>query len=740
MGTTPVYREALRPVAVRVEDLLARMTLEEKAGQLLQLDARHDWAEKYDRYQPGSMLNVMDEAAAEVQERARRSRLGIPVLLGIDAIHGHSLKRGATIFPTQLALSCSWNPELAEEMARITALEASYTGVHWTFAPVLCLARDLRWGRVDETSGEDPKLIADIGCAMVRGFQGERLDDPRRLLACAKHFAGYGETQGGRDASEAEHTRRKMLTWFLPPFERAVRAGCATFMTGYQSIDGTPCTANRWLLTEVLRETWGFEGIVVTDYNNVGRLHSEQMVCATMEDAAIAALQAGNDLIMQTPEFYEAVIQAVRAGRQAEEVIDRAVRRILRMKFALGLFENPRLPDADGARAVINCAAHRAAALEAARQSVVLLKNEGVLPLRVEELRRVAVTGPLADNAFAQLGDWSLGSIPADGATHPRELTVTLLDGLRARLAGRCEVVYERGCSMYAVPEDDETANWQPRAFSTDESGIAAAAAAARSADVAIVAVGDTVSLTGEYRSTATLELMGPQQRLLEAVHATGTPLIVVLINSKPLAIPWIAAHAHAVLEAFNPGMLGGTALAEILVGDVNPSGKLTISFPYHVGQQPVWYHRVPGTHGGCYADGYGFDALYAFGFGLSYTTFRYSNLRLARETLVPGEPLDISLDISNTGGRDGVEIAQVYVRDVYTSVTWPDKLLKAYARVALRAGETRSVSFRIPYDDLVIVNGALQRVVEPGAFEVMAGGSSRDSDLLRARFHVQAS
>ncbi|MCX7847067.1 MAG: glycoside hydrolase family 3 C-terminal domain-containing protein [bacterium] len=737
MSEVERYRDAQESVAVRVEDLLGRMTWEEKAGQVLQIDGRHDWKEQYLKYEPGSMLNVLDEAAAEVQELARKSRLGIPVLLGIDAIHGHSLKRGATIFPTQLALSCSWNPGLAEEVARVTAVEVSYTGAHWTFAPVFCLARDLRWGRVDETSGEDPRLVGDFGCAMVRGFQGERMNERRRVIACAKHFAGYGETQGGRDASEGEHTERKMRAWFLPAFERGVRAGCATVMTAYHVIDGTPCTGNRWLLTEVLRGEWGFEGVVVTDYDNVGRMHREQRVSESVEEAVVVALEAGNDLLMHTPGCYEAILRNLRSGRLREEVLDRAVRRILRLKFAMGLFEDARLPDEEGARLVLNCAEHRAVALEAARQSIVLLKNDGILPLREGGIRRVLVCGPLADNAFGQLGDWSLGSNPADEGTHPREATVTVLDGLRERIGGVCEVAYERGCTIYEGEGADERVQWEPGRFSTEEAGIKAAVQAARGADVVIAVVGDTVSLTGEMRSTATLELMGPQRELLRALRGTGRPLVVVLINSKPLVLTWVSEYANAVVEAFNPGMLGGKAIAEILMGDTVPTGKLTISFPAHVGQQPVWYHQLPGTHGTGYADGISFEALYPFGFGLSYTRYEYRNLRLARGEVREGEALEVEVEVENVGERDGEEIVQVYVRDLFTSVTWPQKLLKAYARVRLRAGERRVVRFTIPYWDLALVDRRNRWVVEPGEFEVMVGGSSRENDLLKAGFRV---
>ncbi|MFW6304011.1 MAG: glycoside hydrolase family 3 C-terminal domain-containing protein, partial [Candidatus Sumerlaeota bacterium] len=601
--------------------------------------------------------------------------------------------------------------------------EMAWTGVQWTFSPVLCLARDLRWGRVGETFGEDVLLIGDMATATIHGYQGDDLAARDSVLACAKHFAGYSETQGGRDASEADLSRRQMLSTFLPAFERAAKAGAATFMTGYQAIDGLPCTANRWLLTEVLRDAWGYEGFVVTDWNNVGHMKDDQKVCGTIKDGSIRAAQAGNDMIMSTPGFYESTIEAVKSGELDEALVDQAVRRILSIKFKMGLFEDPRLPDAAKRKTIIGCPEHRKAALQAARESMVLLKNRNnLLPLQTDTIKKIAVLGPNADDAFTQLGDWSLGTGQAGEGKHPRTSVVTLLDGLQKRFPSGMHIDYLPGCDM----KDPDTAE------------VAEAAHLAARSDLAVVAVGDNLKLTGEFKSTATLELTGGQQALLEAVKATGTPMVVVLINTKPLCLPWVAENADAVIEAFNPGMEGGTALAEIIAGDVNPSGKLTISFPHHVGQQPVHYSRLHMQHGGEYVDGYSFEPLWAFGDGMSYTTFRYGQPRLDKSEIKEGEPVTVEFELTNTGERDGVEIAQCYLNDSFTSATWSHKLLKAYQRVELKSGESQSIQFALQYDDLALIDADCNRVVEPGDFELLIGPNSRDGDLQKVGFTVK--
>jgi len=718
-----VYKDPQRPVEERVEDLLSRMTLEEKVGQMCQLDGRQEPERQLREKQAGSFLHVMGQITQRLQHLAEGSRLGIPLLFGIDAIHGHAFWPTATVFPTQLGLSCSWNPDLVEEVGRITAKEASYTGVHWTFSPVLGTARDLRWGRIDETFGEDPYLIGVLGSALVQGYQGDDLADPHTIMACAKHYAGYSGTQGGRDASEADLTKRHMLSLFLPPFRDAVAAGCATVMTAYQSIDGVPCTANRWLLWEVLKEEWGFDGFVVTDWNNVGRMHTEQKVCATMEDAVRRAAEAGNDMIMTTPEFFESAVKLVQSGKLDVAHVDEAVRRILRLKFKLGLFDRNRHADLEGGADVIGCTEHRQAALKAAYQSMVLLKNQdNLLPLG-DDVRRIAVIGPNADDVEAQLGDWVSWSgqlRKSDVADRSHESVVTVLDGIRRRAGDRCRVATVKGCDV----RDPGTA------------GIAEAAELARAADVAVVVVGDGLALNGERHDRANLDLSGGQRQLLQAVRATGTPTVVVLINGKPLSIPWAARHAHAILEAWNPGLEGGTAIAGILFGDRNPSGKLTISFPHHVGQQPVTYNQVPGWHADHYVD-MPAEPLFAFGYGLSYTRFAYAHLRLDERELAAGETLRVQVDVKNNGEREGIEVVQLYVNDVYSSVTTPVKELKAFQRVDLKPGEVKTVRLEVPYERLALVNQDLEAVVEPGEFEVMVGSSSRDQDLLKDTFVV---
>jgi beta-glucosidase len=721
---TPAYRNPSLSVEERVADLLGRMTLEEKVGQIIMWDARPDDLSFINSRQPGSILHILGEKLDRAMDLAAQNRLGIPLLVGEDAIHGHSFWKGATIFPTQLALACSWNPDLLQQVGRVTAVEAIPTGIHWTFSPVLCLTRDLRWGRTGETFGEDPYLIGELGAAMIRGYQGKGLNDPQAILATAKHYAGYSETQGGRDASEADISRRKLRSYFLPPFERAARAGAMTFMTGYQSMEGVPSTANHWLLTEVLKDEWGFKGVLVTDWDNVGRLVKEQKVCADYVEAAVVAVRAGNDIMMTTPEFFEGAIEAVRTGRLAESEIDAPCARFLALKFRMGLFENPRRPDLAKAAVEIGRADHRAANLEAARQSLVLLQNNGLLPLDPTQLRSIAVIGPNADDDLQQLGDWSLGAPqhPPEAGKHPREKTTTVLDGIHTLAPAGLTIRYERGCS---IVDDDLT-------------GIPAAVTVAQASDVVVAVVGDHLNFIGETLSTATLELQGGQVALLDALAQTGKPMIVVLINSKPLVLPASAKRAAAIVELFNPGMEGGQALAEALFGLLNPSGKLTISIPVHVGQQPVFYSQVRGQHGTRYAD-LTQEPLFPFGHGLSYTQYAYANLRLGATSLRLGETAQVMVDVTNVGSRAGVEIVQVYVSDVVTSATWVNKALKGFARVHLARGEKKTVRVEVPWQAFEIVNAQGERVVEPGEFEILVGPSSRDGDLLKTKLVVEA-
>jgi beta-glucosidase len=739
------YQDAALPIGERVDDLVRRMSLTEKVGQMLQLDARLDLADAVLTRTAGSLLHASPARIREAMAMVETTRLRIPLLMADDCIHGHAFWPGATVFPTQLGMACSWDPALVERAARVAATEISTTGLHWTFSPVLCVARDLRWGRVDETFGEDPYLIGELGAAMIKGYQGGGLNDTTAVLATAKHFAGYSETQGGRDASEADLTPRKLRAWFLPPFERAVQAGCATFMLGYQAIDGVPVTANRWLLDGVLKREWGFPGTLVTDWDNVGRMVWEQQVCADYVEAAVVAVESGNDLIMTTPGFFEAAQQAVAEGRLAEEKIDDAVRRILRLKFELGLFENPRAADAERQAAVIGSAPHTAVNLELTRRSLVLLRNDGTLPL-TGAARRIAVVGPNADDVHNQLGDWAGASGQVDWMPdgHPRETITTVLDGLRALAPEGWEVTYAKGAEIGSLQPDPAGSHFpdgQPRpplfqAAAADPAAIAEAVSLAESADAVVCVLGDNVALTGEGKSTATLDLQGGQSALLDALVATGRPVIVVLVQGKPSTLPASAERAAAIIEAFNPGMLGGRAIAELLLGLIEPSGRLPISFARHAGQLPVYYNQLRGQHGNRYAD-LTQEPLFAFGEGLSYSTVEYSDLRLDEDLVSPDGVIRARVTIANTGERPSLETIQVYVSDVVTSVTWAERELKTFRQITVAPGERVEVALELPASACSLVTSDNRRVVEPGRFELLVGRSSKPADLLRAPFEI---
>ena len=764
------YQDALLPTADRIADLLGRMSVPEKIGQMLQLDARDDLEEQVLRKHAGSILHASPEAVLRARSLTMQTRLHIPLLVAEDCIHGHSFWEGATIFPTQLGLAASWDPGLAERVARATAVEVSATGIHWTFSPVLCIARDLRWGRVGETFGEDPHLIGELASAMVRGYQGGGLDDPTAILATAKHFAGYSETQGGRDASEADLSRRKLRSWFLPPFERVAQEGCRTFMLGYQSTDGVPITVNDWLLNDVLRGEWGYTGTLITDWDNVGRMVWEQRVQPDYAHAAAAAVNAGNDMIMATPGFARGALDALAQGLMSEAALDRAVTRILLLKFEAGLFEDPRLPDRERIAAAVASAPHAALNLEAARRSLVLLRNDGTLPLaggltagpsgrsqagapalseerdEASGPRRIAVVGPLADDAQTQLGDWAGSSGQVDWMPHghPRETIATVLDGLRACAPADWEISYSRGADILSLEKDPAGAffpDGQPRPQivvprTPDAALIAEAVAAAERADYIVAVVGDRIELVGEGRSTATLELIGGQVALLDALAATGTPLVVVLLASKPHVLPASVTDAAALVWAASPGMRGGQAVAELLLGLIEPSGRLPISFARHAGQLPVYYNQLRGQHGDRYAD-LTQSPAFAFGEGLSYTTVEYSSLRLAEAALGRDGVVHAFVELRNPGDRPVREIVQAYVRDVVTSVSWADKELKAHRSVDLAPGQSAVIELSVRVADCTIVDAAGRRIIEAGEFELLVGPSSRDEVLLSAPFRV---
>ena len=767
------YKNPELPTEERIADLLGRMTLEEKVGQMMQLDARSgDLDDLIVNKHVGSILHTSPSDLPKAVETVNtKTRLGIPLVIGDDCIHGYSFWPGATIFPEQLGMATTWDSEKVQAAGRATAEEVSTTGVHWTFSPVLCIARDTRWGRVGETFGEDPYLIGEMASSIVKGYQGgAKAGEPLAkdaILACAKHFAGYSETQGGRDASEADLSHRKLESWFLPPFERVAKEGCGTFMLGYESIEGVPVTFNKWLLSDRLRGAWNYQGTLITDWDNVGRSVWEQKVKPDYVQAAADAVKSGNDLVMTTPKFYEGAIEAVKTGLLDESLIDAAVARILALKFRLGLFEDPRLPDQERINAVIGSEEHQQLNLEVAREAVALLKNNGSLPFNAAGAKRIAVVGPLADDAQTQLGDWagSSGQINWMPDGHPREMITTVLDGFKQLSTEGCEVVYSRGANIVDLvpdPEGEFYPDGQPRpkigvSAKLDRALLDEAVENARQSDLIVAVVGDVIQAIGEGCSTATLELLGGQNALIDALsnvaRETGKPFVVVLVSSKPQVLPASvigtngvivdetpAEGTSALLWAPSPGMKGGQAIAEIILGETEPSGRLPITFPRHAGQLPVYYNQIRGQHGNRYAD-LTQDPAFAFGEGLSYTTFEYGEPTVTNvpESGAFGETDTVHAEITltNTGDRKGTEVVQLYIGDIVTSYSWTDRELKAFQRVELEPGESETVAFDIPVSDCTIVDSEANRIVEPGEFEVLIGHSSRREDLKRTTFTV---
>nr|WP_195452113.1 glycoside hydrolase family 3 N-terminal domain-containing protein [Bifidobacterium dentium] len=767
------YKNPELPAEERIADLLGRMTLEEKVGQMMQLDARSgDLDDLIVNKHVGSILHTSPSDLPRAVETVNtKTRLGIPLVIGDDCIHGYSFWPGATIFPEQLGMAVSWDSEKVQAAGRATAEEVSTTGVHWTFSPVLCIGRDTRWGRVGETFGEDPYLIGEMASSIVKGYQGgAKAGEPLAkdaILACAKHFAGYSETQGGRDASEADLSHRKLESWFLPPFERVAREGCGTFMLGYESIEGVPVTFNKWLLSDKLRGAWNYQGTLITDWDNVGRSVWEQKVKPDYVHAAADAVKAGNDLVMTTPQFYEGALEAVRTGLLDESLIDAAVSRILALKFRLGLFEDPRLPDQERIDAVIGSDEHQRLNLELTRESVALLKNNGSLPFAADDAKRIAVVGPLADDAQTQLGDWAgnSGQVNWMPDGHPRHMITTVLDAFKQLVPAGCNVVYSRGANIVDLvpdPEGEFYPDGQPRpkigvSAAVDQAMIDEAIENARQSDLVVAVVGDVVQLIGEGCSTGTLELLGGQNALLEALsnvaRETGKPLVVVLMSSKPMVLPACAIGTNgvivdesaaegtsALLWAPSPGMKGGQAIAEIILGITEPSGRLPITFPRHAGQLPVYYNQIRGQHGNRYAD-LTQDPAFAFGEGLGYTTFKYGEPAITNVpdsgAFTESDTVHAEITLTNTGERKGIEVVQAYIGDIVTSYSWTDRELKSFKRVELEPGESKTVAFDIPVADCTIVDPDANRIVEPGEFELLVGHSSRREDLKRTVFTV---
>lgn len=715
----------------KVEALLGKMTLEEKLGQMNQLSPWdfNELVGKVRKGEVGSILNYTDSALVNKIQRVavEESRLGIPLLVSRDVIHGYK-----TIFPIPLGQAATFNPQIVERGARVAAVEASADGIRWTFAPMIDISRDPRWGRIAESCGEDPYLTSVMGTAMIKGFQGSSLNSPTSMAACAKHFVAYGASEGGKDYNSTFVPERVLRNVYLPPFKAAVDAGCATFMTSFNDNDGVPGTANKFVLKDILRDEWKFDGMVVTDWASAAEMINHGF-CADGKDAAEKSVNAGVDMDMVSETFIKNLKRSLEENVVSMQAIDNAVRNILRLKFRMGLFDNPYIATP---QRVKYAEEHLKAAKEAVEQSVILLKNSnGTLPL-TDNVRTIAVVGPMADAPYEQLGTWVF-----DGE---KEHTVTPLKAIKEMYGDKVNVIFE---PALAYSRDK------------DRSGIVKAVSAARRADAVIVFVGEESILSGEAHSLANLDLQGAQSELIKSLSAVGKPLVTVVMAGRQLTIGKEVEASDAVLYSFHPGTMGGPAIADILFGKVNPSAKTPVTFPRMTGQLPMYYaHNNTGrpanptemlideipveagqTSVGCrsfYLDA-GDTPLFPFGYGLSYTTFEYSNLKLASDMLTVGGELLVTVDLKNTGRYDGVEVVQLYIQDKIGSVTRPVKELKAFRRVALKAGESTVVSFSLPVSELAFWGYDMTYGVEPGDFRLWVGTSSAEG--VSADFTVAA-
>ncbi|HUQ30497.1 MAG TPA: glycoside hydrolase family 3 N-terminal domain-containing protein [Pyrinomonadaceae bacterium] len=704
----------------RINALIARMTLEEKLGQLQQLDGHADGRYKDEhpdlvrRGLLGSTLNVRGVRQTNELQRiaVNESRLKIPLIFGFDVIHGYR-----TIFPIPLGEASSWDTAAAERAAHVAATEARAAGVHWTFAPMVDIARDPRWGRIAEGSGEDTYLGSAMARARVRGFQGTDYSAPDRVVACAKHWVGYGAAEGGRDYNTTDMSETTLREVYFPPFKAAADAGVGTFMSAFNDLNGVPTSANPFTLTQVLRREWKFDGFVVSDYESVRELMNHGLA-ATESEAARAGINAGVDMEMVSRLYNKHGALLLKEGKVSQATIDEAVRRILRIKFRLGLFDKP-YADEGRERTNIFSAESVAAAREIAGRSMVLLKNEReTLPLS-KNLKSIAVVGPLADSQKDMIGSWS-----GDGKA---EDAVTVLAGVKAKVSTQTKVTYARGCEIAGDNTD----------------GFTEAVRAAGDADMTLIVVGESAEMSGEAASRSSLDLPGRQLDLIKAIHATGKPYAVVLMNGRPLTINWVAENSRAVLETWYAGTQGGNAIADVLFGDVNPGGKLPVTFPLSVGQIPIYYNHKntgrPPDVNNKYTSKYldvPVTPLYPFGYGLSYTQFQLTNLQLSARSIRPDGRLTASVDVENTGRRTGDEVVQLYVRDMAASRTRPVRELKGFERITLRAGEKRRVEFTLAPPQLGFYNREMRFVVEPGEFKVFVGNSSVGG--LEATFEVK--
>ncbi len=720
---TPAFNQQ-PSVPQRVEALMQQMTPEEKIGQLNQYN--DDWeatgpvtldpnkAEQVKGGKVGSLLNCNSAARTRHwQELAMQSRLKIPLIFGQDVVHGYK-----TTFPIPLAESCSWDLEAIARSARVAATEASAAGIHWTFAPMVDIARDQRWGRVMEGAGEDTWLGSKIAEARVKGFQGDHPGTPGSLIACAKHYAAYGAAVGGRDYNSVDMSERQLREVYLPPFKAALDAGVGTFMTSFNDISGIPSTANPFLLRTVLKGAWGFHGFVVSDWGSVGEMINHGFA-ANPAEAAMAAINAGCDMDMESRCYISSLDSLVKAGKVSMDVIDDAVRRILAMKFEMGLFDDPyKWCDTDREKKEINDPSHAEAARDMARKSVVLLKNDNhVLPLS-KNLKTIAVIGPMVKLLKENKGFWDV-NVPGTDSS----FIVSQWEGIKNKVGSQTRLLYAKGCDIEGNRRD----------------GFAEAVKIAREADAVILSIGERRDMTGEAKSRSDITIPGVQEELLKALLETGKPIVVLINTGRPLVFPFTSEKAPAILYTWWLGSEAGNALADVLFGDYNPSAKLTMTFPRSVGQIPIYYnHFNTGRPAQNDSDRFYRSAYidlslypqYEFGYGLSYTSFAYTNLQVDKKNFKAGEQVTVRFTLTNTGAVDGEEIAQLYIRDMVGSVVRPVTELKDFKKVFLKKGASATLEFTIEDEKLSFYRADMTYGTEPGEFEIMIGASSKDIRL----------
>ena len=736
----PKYLNPILSIEKRVADLMQRMTLEDKVSQMNQFvglehmrsgnpndDKANNDAQGFYKDlsindvtkltidgKIGSFLHVLTAKEANyLQELALKSPLKIPLLIGIDAIHGNALVSGTTVYPSPIGLASTWDDSFLYSVGKQTAKEMRATGSHWAFTPNIDILRDPRWGRVGETLGEDPFMVGNMGASMINGFQQGDFTGTQKVIACAKHLIGGGESINGLNAAPADISIRTLREVHLPPYKKAIDAGVYSIMAAHNELNGIPCHMNKWLMTDILRDEFGFNGFYVSDWLDIERINTLHHTANDMKEASYLSVDAGMDMHMHGPKFTEAIIASVEEGKLSINRVNDACRKILTAKFKLGLFEN-RFVDLEKKEELIFTEEHKATALESARKGIVLLKNNGILPLqKTTSKKNIFVTGPNANNQSI-LGDWH--------AAQPDKNVTTIYEGIKAlgETKGYSVNYFNSGENIRKIKD----------------SKIKEATKRAKNADIAIVVVGDNSmrykwkdKTAGENMARASLDLFGKQLDLIQAIEKTGTPVIIVLVNGKPISEPWLQKNIPAIIESWEPGNLGGQAVAEIVFGDVNPSGKLPLTVARSVGQLRMIYNHKPSAYFHKYADEKK-TPLYPFGYGLSYTNYKYSKPLLSNTSLNKEDKIIVTTEITNTGEVDGEEIAQLYIRDNVSSVTRPVKELKGYQRVFLKAGETKKIKFTINSESLAFYDINMNYVVEPGTFTIMTGSSSNDKDL----------